>query len=139
MLVLDTNVLMYGIGREHALCAPAQELLRAAARGLVTITTTPEVIQEFAHVYASGRPRADAADRALDYVRACGPLLVSVEGDVPHAIELFREHDRLDAFDCLLAAVAIREGAEIVSADRAFAAVAGLAWHDLAGLDVEQL
>jgi hypothetical protein len=32
--------------------------------------------------------------------------------------------------------VAIREGADLVSADRAFAAVADLDWHDLAGLDV---
>ena len=90
-------------------------------------------------MYGSSRSRADAAERARDYVGACGPLLTSVESDLSHALDLFREHDRLDAFDCLLAAVAIRERAELVSADRAFADVADLVWHDLAGLDVERL
>jgi predicted nucleic acid-binding protein len=140
MLLLDTNVLVYAVGRDHPLRRPAQALLRAADDGRLAITTTPDVIQEFTHVYSLTRPRDETAERALDVARACSPLITSRESDVSVAIELFRRHERIDAFDCLLAATALREGVDgLVSADWAFAAVADLRWIDLADLDVEEL
>lgn len=140
MLLLDTNVFVYAMGREHPLREPARALLRAADTGRVVLTTTPEVIQEFTHVFSLTRTRGDAADRALDVSRTCSPLITSREGDVSVALELFKQHDRVDAFDCLLAAIALREQVDgLVSADRAFAAVAYLRWIDLADLDVEDL
>lgn len=140
MLLLDTNILVYAVGRDHPLRQPAQALLRAADDGRVAITTTPDVIQEFTHIYSLTRPRDETAERALDVARACSPLVTSHESDVSVAIELFRRHERIDAFDCLLAATALRENVDgLVSADRAFAAVADLRWIDLADLDVEDL
>jgi predicted nucleic acid-binding protein len=67
-------------------------------------------------------------------------MVTSRESDVAIAIEMFRRHQRVDAFDCLLAAIALREGVDgLVSADRAFSLVSGLSWLDLADLDVEDL
>ena len=140
MYVLDTNVFVYAVGQPHRLRNPAQALLRAADVDRVSISTTPYVVQEFAHVYAARRPREEADQLARDVARTAAPLVTAIERDVPIALELFAEHPRLDAFDCLLAAVVMREGAEgLISADRGFSTVAGLRWVDLAGLDVDEL
>jgi uncharacterized protein len=140
VLLLDTNVFVYAVGREHRLRRPAQTLLRAAEARRVAITTTPEVIQEFLHVYAARRPRDEAADRADEIVAMCDPMPLEQASAVSIAIELFRQHRQMDAFDCLLAATALREDVDgLVSADRAFAGVANLRWIDLADLEVEGL
>jgi predicted nucleic acid-binding protein len=138
--LVDTNVFVYAVGDSHRLRDRAQALIRAAESGLVSISTTPYVVQEFAHVCGTRRSRAETDELARDVARAGSPLLPAVEQDVPVALTLFREHRRLDAFDALLAAVAIREQTEgLISADRGFRAVPGLRWVDLADLDVEQL
>ena len=139
MYVLDTNVFVYAVGQPHQLRDPAQALLRSAGADRVSISTTPYVVQEFAHVYAARRPREQADRLARDVARATAPLVPALERDVPVALEMFTEHPNLDAFDCLLAAVVMREGAGLISADRGFSTVPGLRWIDLAALDVESL
>ena len=140
MYVLDTNVFVYAVGQPHQLRDPAQALLRSAGADHVSISTTPYVVQEFAHVYAARRPREQADRLARDVARAAAPLVPALERDVPVALAMFTEYPRLDAFDCLLAAVVMREGAEgLISADRGFSTVPGLNWIDLAELDVESL
>jgi len=137
LLLLDTNVLAYAVGTEHELRGPARVLLLAAAEGAVQITTTALVIQEFLHVRAARRPRADAVALSRDFARACDPLLRVEADDLELGFALFARDDELDAFDSLLAAVAIRSGVDaLVSADQAFAAVDGLTWMDLATIDL---
>jgi predicted nucleic acid-binding protein len=136
VIVLDTNVFVYAAGVAHPLRSAAVGLLQAARTRDLDITTTPEVIQEFLQVHSTRRSRVDTAERGAELLAMSSPLVVAGEDDASLAIELFREHDGLDAFDCLLAAVAIREGADLVSADRAFGEIRELPWYDLAGLDV---
>ena len=124
MIVLDTTVLAYAAGSDHPLRAPAQQLLVQAA--WLRATTTVEVIQEFAHVHARRRPRATVARLAEAYVDVLRPLLVVSEPTVRAGLALFEQHERLGAFDCVLAAAAIERAATLVSADRAFAGVTGL-------------
>ena len=140
MIVLDTTVLVYAVGDDHALRDPARSLLAAAADGSLRATTTPEAIQEFAHVRARRRDRADAAALAEGYADLLSPLLEVGEADLREGLRLFERSDTLGAFDAVLAAVALRAGATtLVSADRAFADVRGLRFADLAGLDAEGL
>ena len=55
-------------------------------------------------------------------------------------LRLFEEHPTLGAFDAVLAAAAMLAGADaLVSADRAFASVRGLAWMDPAGPELGDL
>ena len=64
MIVLDTTVLVYALGGEHALREPCQRLVEAVAEGRVEATTTVEVIQEFVRVRArrwTARMRPSAA------------------------------------------------------------------------------
>jgi uncharacterized protein len=131
VIVLDTSVLVYAVGADHPLAGPCKRLLDAVAAGAVVATTIVEVVQEFTHVRSRRRGRADAAALARDFARVLAPLLVVDENTLERAIRLFERHERLDAFDALLAAAALEADAEaLVSADRAFAGIRGLRYVD---------
>lgn len=127
MIVLDTTVLVYAVGAEHPLRDPCRRLVGAVEQGLLQATTTAEVVQEFTHVRARRRSRTDAADVASAWIDLLSPLRVVSESDLRDGLVLYRGAGRLGAFDAVLAAVARGAGATaLVSADRAFAEVAGL-------------
>jgi hypothetical protein len=130
VIVLDTTVLAYAVGDEHPLRDPCRRILAAHGEGLVEATTTIEVIQEFAHIRARRRGRADAAALARAYL-ASFTVLVASATDLERGLTLFENHPALGAFDAVLAAVALERGADaLISADRAFASVPGLPWID---------
>lgn len=138
MIVLDTTVLVYAVGADHPLRAPCRAIVAAVGDGSLAATTTPEVIQELAHVRARRRDRDDAATLATSYAELLSPLLVVDEADLRAGLDLFRSHDRLGAFDCVLAAAARHRGANgLVSAGRAFADLDGL--HHIDPADSEAL
>ncbi|MFA9269184.1 MAG: type II toxin-antitoxin system VapC family toxin [Baekduiaceae bacterium] len=127
MIVLDTTVLVYALGRDHALRDPCRALIEAISDGRIDATTTPEVIQEFAHVRARRTDRRDAARTATDYAELLDPLVTVQRQHLLAGLMLFERHDALGAFDAVLCALALESGADaVVSADRAFAAVPGL-------------
>jgi len=126
VIVLDTTVLAYAAGGEHALRQPCRDLVTAAAAGLVRATTTVEVIQEFVHVHSRRRARPTATALGESYVEVLRPLLVVSERTLRAGLTLFAQRERLGAFDSVLAAVALEQGATLVSADRAFAEIGGL-------------
>jgi uncharacterized protein len=127
VIVLDTTVLVYAKGAEHPLRGPCRDLVAAIAAGDVAATTTVEVIQEFVHVRARRRERADAAAVGRDYAELLSPLLL-VEGEhLERGLALFERSPRLGAFDAVLAAAALDVGATaLISADGGFAEVADL-------------
>jgi uncharacterized protein len=130
VILLDTTILAYAVGRDHPLRDPCRRLLAGHARRAVLCTTTVEVVQEFLRVHARSRPRPVAAEVARRYSRAFD-LIGTTPDDLARGLELFEAHPRLGAFDAVLAGVALNHGVEaLVSADRAFAAVPGLRWVD---------
>ncbi|HET8621622.1 MAG TPA: type II toxin-antitoxin system VapC family toxin [Acidimicrobiales bacterium] len=132
MIVLDTTVLVYAVGDDHALRDPARAVLDAAYHRRIAATTTVEVIQEFLHVRARRRTRADAAEHAAAYMRLLSPLVSVDEATLAAALGVFTTNDRVGAFGSVLAAVVLgHPGSALVSADRAFAAVGGMTFHDL--------
>jgi uncharacterized protein len=138
MILLDTTVLVYAVGSEHELRVPCRQLIGAIADGRVEAGTTVEVIQEFAHVRARRRGRADAAAIALEFAELLSPVVDVHESSLRTGLRLFAEHDRLGAFDAVLAAVSSSQSVSaLVSADMAFAQVPGLrhVFPDAAGVD----
>ena len=124
MIVLDTTVLVYAKGADHPLRDPCRRLIEAIAEGDIEATTTAEVIQEFAHVRARRRGRADAASLGRDYNELLSPLLPVSGEDLERGLVLFEQLEQLGAFDAVLAATAIAARAKaLVSADTAFAAI----------------
>jgi hypothetical protein len=126
VILVDTTVLVYSVGTDHALRSPCRELLRLVEEGRVRATTTVEVLQEFAHVRARHRSREDAAAVARSAAIGLSPLVHPEFEDLMEGLELFQTSQRLGAFDAVLAASARRQGWSIASADAAFEAVQGL-------------
>ena len=140
MIVLDTTVLVYAVDDDHALREPARVIVEAVENGAVQATTTVEAIQEFAHVRARRRDRADAAALGRAYATLLSPLLQPSEDDLEQGLRLFEREERLGPFDAVLAATATAVGAvALVSADRSFDGIRGLRWVDLAGEELESL
>ena len=79
MIVLDTTVLVYATGSEHPLREPCRQLVDAIANGVLTATTTVEVIQEFTHVRVRRMGRADASLLAESFTDLLAPLLPVTE------------------------------------------------------------
>jgi uncharacterized protein len=127
MIVLDTSVLVYATGVEHALRAPCREIIARVTDGVFAATTTPEVIQEFAHVRSRRLPRREAVRLARDMSSLMEPLLVTDQGTLALGLRLFEASEVLGAFDAVLCAAALTASADaIVSADRAFSTIDGL-------------
>jgi len=122
MYILDTTVLVYAKGSEHPFREPCRQLIAAVAEGSVQATTTVEAIQEFVHVRARRRDRADAAALGRDYADLLSPLLTIGTEDLERGLALYERSEGLGAFDAVLAAAAEAAGARaLVSADTGFA------------------
>jgi predicted nucleic acid-binding protein len=127
VIVLDTTVLVYAVGGEHALRDSCRRLVDRLGEGRLAATTSVEVIQEFVHVRARRYDRTDAASLGRAWAALLSPLLAVSRDDVELGLDLFERHRELGAFDAVLAAAALSAGADaLVSADAAFAAVPGL-------------
>ena len=111
MIVVDTTILALAVGSEHDLRSPARALIEAVAARIVEATTTPEVIQEFAHIRARRRDRRDAAALARRYAELFAPLLTVDAEHLERGLRLFERHPELGAFDAVLAATAVAHDA----------------------------
>lgn len=129
MIVVDTTVLVYAKGADHALREPCRRLIAAVADGSIEGTTTVEVIQEFTHVRARRHEPGEAAGLAREYAELLSPLIQVTPAHLDRGLTLFERPGPLGALDAVLAAAALDGGADgLVSADRAFAEVADLAY-----------
>lgn len=126
--------MVYAVGVDHPLRAPCRGLLELVGAGVVRATTTVEVVQEFAHVRAQRRPRAEAAARAREYACGFAPLVRPEDDDLLEGLDLFEAAAKMGPFDAVLAATALRRGWPLASADRSFAQVGGLVHLDPASL-----
>lgn len=131
MIVVDTTILVYAVGADHPLRAPARTFVELVRDGKVRATTTVEVIQEFAHVRARRRTRVDAAARAKEYAVGLRPLMHPEYDDLVDGLDLFVACEQLGPFDAVLATMARRKGWPLASADRSFSQVDGLTYFDL--------
>lgn len=124
MIILDTTVLVYSVGVEHTFREPCRRLVAAIAGREIEATTTPEVIQEFCHVWSRRRPRCDAVERAGLFVDLLAPLLVVDQAVLGRGLQVFESTPALGGFDSILAGSALAAGAHaLVSADRVFGTV----------------
>jgi predicted nucleic acid-binding protein len=140
VIVLDTTVLVYAVGEKHPLREPSRMLVEAITDGRVRATTSVEVVQEFAHVRAQRRERRNAVSLARFFAELLSPLLSVTGSDLERGLQLFQRHERVGAFDALLAAAAIRAGAEsFVSGDTAFGEISALPFVALGSPELDTL
>lgn len=132
MILLDTTILVYAVGADHPLREPCRQIVSAIGDGRVAATTTVEALQEFAHVRARRRGRADARATASSFTALLGPLVQPDADDLEHGLRLFVEHESIGAFDAVLAAIVQRRDhlTGLLSADTGFATISDFAaWN----------
>ncbi len=121
---VDTNVIMYAVGRSHPLRDEAREFFVDSLAANRPLVTSAEVLQELIHAYLPvGRINtlSAAMELATSAVQTVWPLEVE---DVQHAHTLVESHPELGARDLVHLACCQRRGVTSVKTfDRALAAV----------------
>ena len=124
-LFIDTAVIMYAAGGEHALRDACIRVMDRVSAGSLPATTSVEVVQEILHRYLSvHRPElaSRVARQTLDIFAPVLPVSHALMRRVP---DLATRYPTLAARDLVHVATCVHEGInEIVSPDRAFDHVA---------------
>jgi hypothetical protein len=127
VILIDTNIIMYAAGAEHANKQRSVALLERVAAGEIEATIDTEVLQEILHRYrAIGQ--WDDGRRVYDLTRQLFPSVVPITAEVvDRARRVMDTDDRLMARDALHAAVVMTEGLDAVcSFDRDFDRIRGI-------------
>ena len=126
MTFVDTNVVMYSVGRPHPLQEPAREFFADAAQRRKPLCSSAEVLQELVHAYLPAQ-RESTLDSAMALIATAEIDVWPLESDDVHlAWRLHTLFPTLDARDlCHLASCRRRGVTDIKTFDRAFAAAIG--------------
>ena len=124
MIVVDTNVFMYAVGREHPLRESARTFFIEQAESGGVLVTSAEVMQELLHAYLPPQ-RMETLEAVLLLARGRMSRIWPVEfADVELARSLVGRYAALRARDLLHVACCIRRDVNrIMTFDRALAAV----------------
>lgn len=120
MIFVDTNVLMYAVGRPHPLRKEARSFFeRSMAKTGTRLCTSAEVLQELVHAYLPVQ-RVATLDAALALAESCIEVVFPIEEeDARLARALLERHPGLDARDLLHLATCRRHGvADLETYDR---------------------
>jgi len=124
VIFVDTNVLMYAVGRDHPLRIGAQTFFEKAVDSHRNeLCTSAEVLQELLHAYIPVN-RWRTLDAALTLVDSCIPAVYPVDVEDVRAARLLADSYRnLGARDLIHLAVCRRHSiSEIKTFDRGLAA-----------------
>ena len=126
MIFVDTNLIMYAVGRPHPLRDLAREFFVAANRNDTPLCTSAEVLQELLHAYLPVA-RFQALDAAMALIdRFQVEVWPLDEEDVTLARQLHQQYSGLSPRDlCHLASCRRRGVSKIKTFDHALGAVSG--------------
>jgi predicted nucleic acid-binding protein len=126
MILVDSNILMYAAGSDHAHKAAAVAFLERVARGEIDAAVDTEVLQEVMHRYQSLRRWKDGR-RVYALARDIFPHVVPITSEiVDRAKALMDDDGSLSARDAVHAAVTLEHGMQgICTFDRDFERIPG--------------
>ena len=128
MIFVDTNVIMYAVGRAHPLREPAREFFILSSRKQEPLYTSAEVMQELVYCYLSTN-RKHTLEAAMSFIVKAEIEVWPLESaDVYLACQLHEQYPALSARDlCHLASCQRRGIDRIKTFDQGFAAATGFA------------
>lgn len=131
MKLLDTNVIVYARGKAHLYKESCTSVLRSAEREPGSYGIDVELLQELLDVYSRRRERGFGVRLGQETLAAFPDPFPVTRREIEEATDIVKGYRRLSPRDAIHAAVVFTYGLEgIVSADRAFDAVAGLMRFD---------
>ena len=94
MIFVDTNVVMYAVGRDHPLRSDAQAFFEAAlSREHNELCTSAEVLQELLHAYIPVN-RWKTLDAAFTLAESCIPVVFAIDSDDVRTARVLADHYR---------------------------------------------
>jgi predicted nucleic acid-binding protein len=135
MKLIDANVFLYAVGRQHEYGEPCRSVLSQILTGRIAAATDSEVLQEIMYVYRRQQRVADA----VEVTRRAGLLarhILSVDGRIIFAAcDLLDAYRHIDTRDAIHAAVVLENDLEgIISTDRGFDSIPSVTRFDPKGL-----
>ena len=127
MILVDSNIPMYLVGRAHPNKDAARRALEEVVAAGESLCTNAEVLQEILHRYTAVR-RMDRIDPAFDAVLSVVDVVYPIErADVERARRLLRTTPQLSARDAIHVAVMQgRDVGRILSFDSVFDGIPGI-------------
>ncbi len=131
MKLLDTNIVVYAVGRAHACKQPCVRVLQEVTRGEGGFGADSELFQEVLYLYSARGERTRALSTCADLlVMFPDPLPVGRE-EIVLAHQLMGDYPGLMPRDAIHAAVVLASHLEgIVSTDKGFDTITGLTRFD---------
>ena len=131
MKLLDANVVIYALGRDHPYREPCRAIIKQLEERPHNYAADTEMLQEILHVFSyrgDVNKGVEAVGRLLDLF----PDVIPITGaEIGTASRLIGQPPSLSVRDAIHAAVAMEHGLEgIVSIDKAFDYVLGLRRFD---------
>ena len=124
IVFVDTSVLMYAAGGDHALREPCRTIVDGIGRRSIAAVTSIEVVQEILHRYLSIGRAAGGIALAEETMGLFAPVLPITHALMRRIPDLAGRYPALSARDLIHVATCIHEGiTEILSSDRGFDAV----------------
>ncbi len=124
MKLLDTNVIVYAVGRPHRYKQPCTRLLEDVAGGTVDYGIDTELLQEIMYLYAARGERRLGLSTCNDLLLMFPDPFPITREEIALAHSLLAEYPSLLPRDAIHAAVVKANHLEgIVSADKVFDAV----------------
>ncbi len=127
MRLIDTNIIVYAVGKAHPLRESAQNILSDVAEGTLPANLDVEALQEILHLYSSRRERKKGFETLDDLlVLFPNPIPIGRE-EVEEARNLMRLCTFLGTRDAIHAAVVkIHRLEGIITADKIFDRIKGV-------------
>ena len=121
MKLIDTNIIMYAIGKGHPLKEQCKKLLQRVVYGETVANIDVEVLQELLYVYSVRGERRKGL-KVIDEMLVPFPDSYSIKIDeIARAKGLMKKYSSLSARDAIHCAVSINNNLEgIISTDKDF-------------------
>jgi predicted nucleic acid-binding protein len=125
--LIDTNIILYSLGREHPLKEPCRSLVAKIASGEIAANIDVEVLQEVLYVYTHRNERAKGIE-ACRYLLDIFPNPFSVsKNEIFSAISFMDKYPSLISRDAIHASVVVNNKLKgIISEDSDFDMIKGL-------------
>ena len=131
MKLLDTNVVIYAIGKAHPYKGPCEKIMERAAKSPGEFTIDSEMLQEILHIFWLRQQREKGIEVVESLLQMFPDVIPVGATEIYRAMRIFGQHSHLSARDAIHAAVVSEHRLDgIVSADRAFDGVAGVTRYD---------
>lgn len=127
MKLIDTNIILYSLGREHPLKEPCRRLVAKIASGEIAANIDVEVLQEVLYVYTYRNERAKGL-AACRYLLDIFPNPFSVtKYGISTVITFMDKYPSLVSRDAIHAAVVVNNNLKgIISEDSDFDMIKGI-------------